>query len=138
VIVAEEERETKETTQLDPIELGALLRNDDALGNSPHPIGSDPLEADRPTQTIARDELLGLIDQSAPPPPPSPHTVSRERLRTPSAAPMRALAKPIEAPIEAPFEEPLDTDISPSLSPLLVFGVISILVAVFVAITRMS
>ena len=51
---------------------------------------------------------------------------------------MRALAKPIDAPIEAPFDEPLDTDISPSLSPLLVFGVISILVVVFIAITRMS
>lgn len=137
-MIVAEERETKETTQLDPIELGALLRKDDALGNSPHPIGSDPLEADRPTQTIARDKLLGLIDESALPPPRSPHTVSRERLRTPSAARMRALEKPIEAPIEAPFEEPLDTDISPSLSPLLVFGVISILAVVFIAITRMS
>lgn len=114
--MAEEERETKETTQLDPVELGALL------------------EADRPTQTIARDELLGLINQSAPPPPTTPHTVARERLRTPSTPPMRALDKPIEAP----FEEPLDTDISPSLSPLLVFGVISVLVVVFIAITRMS
>lgn len=133
-----EERETKETIQLDPAELGALLRRDDGLGELPHPLGSDPLEADRPTQTISRDELLGLIHQSARPSPSHQHTVARERLRTPSSSPMRALEKPAESPIESPFDEPLDTDISPSLSPLLVAGVLGILLVVFIAITRMS
>jgi hypothetical protein len=72
---------------------------------------------DRPTVTIHRDALLGLIHKSA---PASPHTVQRDRLcprgQRDSLVPQR----------EAP-------ELMPSLSPILVAAVIILLTIAFLA-----
>lgn len=77
----------------------------------------DDEEAERPTVTIERDELRGLIDQTTDPlAVHHAHTVPRTSLRT---------------------REELDMDLGPPLSPLLVLGVIALLVTVFVAVTQL-
>ncbi len=92
------------------------------------------LESDsvRPTVTIHRDHLLGLIDQSVSRQPRA-HTVSRAELRS------RAVTKNEVATAEMPVVaqvEPLDTDLSPQLSPHLVAAVIALLLVVFLAVLQ--
>jgi hypothetical protein len=72
-------------------------------------------DEDRPTLTIHRDALLGLIHRSGT--APSPHTVPREQLRA-----------------RGSHDDLLqDDDLTPSLSPILVAGVIVLLAIVFLA-----
>ncbi|HEY5922663.1 MAG TPA: hypothetical protein VIV11_13370 [Kofleriaceae bacterium] len=90
---------------------------------------SEDSNSDQPTKTIARDALLGLIDQSTAPAIARAHTVSREQLRS------RAVTRN-EATTNGRSAEPeelLDTDISPSISPILVAAVILLLVVAFIA-----
>lgn len=89
--------------------------------------------SDRPTVTIHRDHLLGLIDQSATKHPRA-HTVSRAELRSRAVTKNEAVA--VEVPcLESPVE-PLDTDVSPQLSPHLVAAVIALLLVVFLAVVQ--
>jgi hypothetical protein len=77
----------------------------------------EPDDHEGPTVTMRRDALRGLLQQSGAPPAPLAHTVSRELLR--ERVPHR------------------DLDLDPAPPPLLVFGVIAVLVTLFVAVTQL-
>jgi hypothetical protein len=49
--------------------------------------GNNDNDAEQPTALIEREALLGLIDRSAEPDRPRPHTVPRTRLRSRPARP---------------------------------------------------
>ena len=92
--------------------------------------------ADKPTQTIERDALRGLIDQSVAEPAPLAHTVSRDRLRARAVTRNETPTAEREAVVVAEPVEPVDMDLTPPLSPWLVAGVIALLVFVFIAATQ--
>jgi hypothetical protein len=94
---------------------------------------SDP---DRPTVTIHRDALLGLIDQSIAQPATLAHTVSRDQLRARAVTRNETPTAERQAVGADDLVEPLDTDLTPPLSPWLVVGVLALLLFVFIAATQ--
>jgi hypothetical protein len=99
-------------------------------------VDREQTDEDRPTVTIHRDALLGLIDASTAQPTPLAHTVSREQLR--SRAVTRNETPTAERDVVEPTQEvePLDLDLTPPLSPLLVLAVLAVLLVAFIAVAR--
>ena len=91
---------------------------------------TDNTESDRPTVTIERDALLGLIDRSAAEPAPLAHTVSRAALRA-RAVTRDEAEDAYTAPVA--WQDPIDTDIRPTISPWLVAAVLLLLAIAFIA-----
>jgi len=86
-------------------------------------------ESDKPTKTLERDRLLDLLEESSGPKELA-HTVAREQL-----ASRKNTAKVFVVP--AP-EEIVDADISKALSPAVVFGVIAMVIGLFIALMQAS
>ena len=104
------------TGELDAVALGALLQQDveEALGES----------SDKPTITLERDRLLGLLEESSGPKELA-HTVPRAS---------RQAAKQVVVPPH----EIIDTDISPTVSPAVLYGVLAMLIGLFFAVMQAS
>jgi hypothetical protein len=150
----ESDRESKPTSQLDPAALGVLLEDvERVLGERPnrHPIGSDEIaqvgqvepaaakREERPTQTIHRDELLGLIDQATPPPEIQPHarTVSRDQLRARHEIETSAIA-PLQPVSRAGMDDSIlevdvqsDFDVRKRVSPLVWLSILAVAAFVY-------
>jgi hypothetical protein len=92
--------------------------------------------ADKPTVTIERDALRGLIDQSVAEPAPLAHTVPRAQLRARAVTRNETPTAERQAVGADDLVEPLDTDLTPPLSPWLVIGVLALLLFVFIAATQ--
>jgi hypothetical protein len=98
----------------------------------------EEIESERPTVTIERDALLGLIDQTVAQPASLAHTVSRDQLRS-RAVTVNETPTAERQAVEPDFDvEPLDMDLSPTLSPWLVTAVLALLLVVFIAVARLQ
>lgn len=116
--------------------------------------GTDSGAREPPTVTLDREALLGLLDQSTVvEPPPRPHIVPRAELKSraptrpvpilPAERPKQQLDDAAALDLEWPEGsladvDPDDIDLTPSISPLVLWGVLGLLLAVFIAITRMN
>jgi hypothetical protein len=89
----------------------------------------DDDDPDRPTVTIRRDALAGLIHKTS---TTRAHTVSRDQLQ--SRGTNDDLARARLAPLERPVEPKADEAAFP---PLLVLAVITVLLVAFIASTQL-